>query len=411
MAKKQSRKDSKGRVLYKGEYERLDGRYVFQYLDVNGKRQSKYANDLPQLREYEKEICRDAYDGIDTHIGHSITLNAAFDRYMKLKLDIKSTTRGNYMYMYDHFVRPTFGNRKIGTIKYSDVKEFYYSILQNDVMKASTLDSIHTLLHPTFSMAVRDGYIRLNPTAGVMAEIKKSKAWDIPKRHALTEEQQLAFMNYMANNEQYKHWYNLFTVLLGTGCRVGELIGLRWEDVDFEDNMIDINHNMVYYRKENGECGWSVNTPKTKAGIRKIPMLDVVRKALDDEYEWQLEQGFSDYSLDGYTGFIFTNRFGKLNRPQTLNRAIKRIYTAYNAEEKEAARREKRKAVLIPHFSCHHLRHTFCARFCENEVNMKLVQEVMGHSDIATTMDIYAELSNKKKKEAFQLLEGVIKVV
>ena len=141
MAKKQSRKDSKGRVLYKGEYERLDGRYVFQYLDVNGKRQSKYANDLPQLREYEKEICRDAYDGIDTHIGHSITLNAAFDRYMKLKLDIKSTTRGNYMYMYDHFVRPTFGIRKIGTIKYSDVKEFYYSILQNEFL-VSLIDHI-----------------------------------------------------------------------------------------------------------------------------------------------------------------------------------------------------------------------------------------------------------------------------
>lgn len=410
MAKKQSRKDSKGRVLYKGEYERVDGRYVFQYMDASGKRQSKYANDLQQLREYEKEICRDAYDGIDTHIGHSITLNAAFDRYMKLKLDIKSSTRGNYLYMYQHFVRPTFGNRKIGTIKYSDVKEFYYSILQNDVMKASTLDTIHTLLHPTFAMAVRDGYIRLNPTEGVMAEIKKSKAWDIPKRHALTEEQQLAFMNYMANSEQYRHWYNLFTVLLGTGCRVGELIGLRWEDIDFEDNMIDINHNLVYYRRESGRCGWSVNTPKTKSSVRKIPMLDVVRKALDEEYEWQLEQGFSDYTIDGYTGFIFTNRFGTLNTPQTLNKAIKRIYTAYNEEEKEKAKQEKRKAVLIPHFSCHHLRHTFCARFCESEVNMKLVQEVMGHADITTTMDIYAELSNQKKKEVFRLLDGVIKV-
>lgn len=175
MARKHSRKDSKGRVLYKGEYERTDGRYVFQYLDVNGKRQSKYANDLQKLREYEKQIGRDAYDGIDTHIGHSITLNAAFDRYMKLKIDIKGTTRANYLYMYNHFVRPTFGKRKIGTIKYSDVKEFYYSILQNDVMKASTLDSIHTLLHPTFAMTVRDGYLRLNPSEGIMAEIKKSK--------------------------------------------------------------------------------------------------------------------------------------------------------------------------------------------------------------------------------------------
>lgn len=366
---------------------------------------------MQKLREYEKQIGRDAYDGIDTYIGHSITLNVAFDRYMKLKIDIKGTTRGNYLYMYNHFVRPTFGKRKIGTIKYSDVKEFYYSILQNDVMKASTLDSIHSLLHPTFAMTVRDGYLRLNPSDGIMAEIKKSKIWDEPKRHALTEQQQLAFMNHIATNEQYKHWYNLFVVLLGTGCRVGELIGLRWEDVDFEDNMISINHNLVYYRRESGKCGWSINTPKTKAGIRRIPMLDVVRKALDDEYEWQLGQGFSDCTIDGYTGFIFKNRFGTLNTPQTLNRAIKRIYTTYNEEETERAKKEKRKAILIPHFSCHHLRHTFCARFCENGVNMKLVQEVMGHSDITTTMDIYAEFSNQKKKEAFMLLDGVIKVV
>lgn len=218
-------------------------------------------------------------------------------------------------------------------------------------------------------------------------------------------------MNYMANSEQYQHWYNFFTVLLGTGCRVGELIGLRWSDVDFEDNMIDINHNVVYYRGENGTCGWVVNTPKTKAGKRYIPMLDVVRKALDEEYEWQLEYGFSKSSVDGYSGFIFTNRFGNIHVPQTLNKAIVRIYTAYNEEELKKAKQEKRKAVLIPHFSCHHLRHTFCARFCESEANMKLVQEVMGHSDITTTMDIYAELSNQKKKEAFKLLDGVIKVV
>lgn len=411
MAKSQSRKDSKGRVLYKGEYERADGRYVFQYQDINGDRKSKYADDLPKLREFEKEIMKDVYDGIDTHLGHSITLNAAFDRYIKLKYDLKGSTRANYLYMYNHFVRSAFGKRKIGTIKYSDVKEFYYSFIQDNVMKASTLDGIHTLLHPTFAMAVRDGFIRLNPTEGVMAEIKKSKAWDAPKRHALTEEQQLAFMNYMANSEQYRHWYNLFTVLLGTGCRVGELIGLRWDDVDFEDNTIDINHNVVYYRGESGNCGWVVNTPKTKAGNRKIPMLDVVRKALDEEYEWQLEYGFSKACIDGYSGFIFTNRFGNIHVPQTLNKAIVRIYTAYNEEELEKAKREKRKAVLVPHFSCHHLRHTFCARFCENEANMKLVQEVMGHSDISTTMDIYAELSNKKKKEAFRLLDGVIKVI
>ena len=80
--------------------------------------------------------------------------------------------------MYNHFVRPTFGKRLIGKIKYSDVKKFYYRIILDEEMKANTLDSIHTQLHPAFQMAVRDGLLRQNPTDGLMAEIKKSHIWE-----------------------------------------------------------------------------------------------------------------------------------------------------------------------------------------------------------------------------------------
>ena len=91
------------------------------------------------------------------------------------------------------------------------------------------------------------------------------------------------------------------------------------------------------------------------------------------------------------TGFIFYNRFGKLHNPSALNRVIKRIYTDYNAEEIVKAAKEGRQPVLIPHFSCHHLRHTFCTRFCEHETNVKVIQSIMGHADITTTMDISTE--------------------
>lgn len=93
-----------------------------------------------------------------------------------------------------------------------------------------------------------------------------------------------------------------------------------------------------------------------------------------------------------------------------INRAIKRIYTAYNEEETAKANKEHREPVLIPHFSVHNLRHTFCTRFCENETNVKVIQEIMGHADISTTMNIYAEATEKKKKEVFQNLEGKIKI-
>ena len=83
-----------------------------------------------------------------------------------------------------------------------------------------------------------------------MAEIKKGQDWGKPKRHALTEAQQTAFVDYIAGSKLYRHWLPLFTVLLGTGCRVGEIIGLRWQDCDFEENIISINHNLIYRQQD-----------------------------------------------------------------------------------------------------------------------------------------------------------------
>ena len=124
--------------------------------------------------------------------------------------------------MYNRFVRDTFGKRIINDIKYSDVKFFYCSLMNILGLQANTLDNIHTILHPTFQMAVRDNVIRNNPASGVMAEIKKANGKNKGIRHALTLEQQRAFLNYVSNSPVYCHWLPLFTALFGTGCRIGD---------------------------------------------------------------------------------------------------------------------------------------------------------------------------------------------
>lgn len=151
-------------------------------------------------------------------------------------------------------------------------------------------------------------------------------------------------------------------------------------------------------------CSFAVSLPKTEAGIRSIPMMDTVYEALQKELKNQQKNGFNETEIDGMKGFVFTNRFGNVHNPQAINRAIKRIYESYNAEEVVNAVKEHRNPVLLPHFSCHHLRHTFCSRFCENETNLKIIQSVMGHASIETTMDIYAEVVDEKKTEAIQKL-------
>jgi len=286
-----ARKDQRGRALRKGEMQRKsDGRYAYSYTDPLGRRKYLYANDLATLREKEAKLTKDQLDGLDVYVAGRATVNFVFDRYIALKNNLRSTTKSNYLYMYDHFVRHTFGNRRIAEIKYSDVVQFYNYLLDTEKLQVNTLETIHTVLHPTFQLAVRDEIIRKNPTDGVMAEIKKHSKNTAGVRHALTIPQQRAFMNHIANHPVYYHWWPLFTVLLGTGCRIGECLGLRWNDLDFENRTISINHSLVYYAIGDSRTSvLHISKPKTEAGIRTIPMLDSVKDAFEMLREEQRE--------------------------------------------------------------------------------------------------------------------------
>ena len=139
-------------------------------------------------------------------------------------------------------------------------------------------------------------------------------------------------------------------------------------------------------------------------------MFDSVTRALKTEYKRQSEEGFCLDEIEGYSGFIWMNREGHVLCPHNLNRALDRIIRDYNDEEKVKARQERCKPVLLPHFSAHHLRHTFCTRFCEEETDLKLIQEIMGHADITTTMDVYNESNMDRKRERFAHLEKIANV-
>ena len=238
-----------------------------------------------------------------------------------------------------------------------------------------------------------------------MREISKKSGKNRGIRRALTPEQQRAFMEYMAGHPIFYHWWPLFTILLGTGCRIGECLGLRWEDLDFENKVISINHAVTYYRSaEHGRQLMSISLPKTEAGIRTIPMLDVVKEAflMEKEQQFDMLGGLNEQIIDGMSGFVFQNADGRVPNPQTVNRTIKRIVETYNSEELLNAAKEKRDPELIPNFSRHVLRHTFATRLCEAESNLKVIQSVMGHRNIETTMDIYAEATEEKKQETFE---------
>lgn len=401
------RKDKNGRVLKENEYQRPDGSYEYRWR-TDGKRHSLYAPTLAELREKEFQVLRDKSDGIRTD-ARKVTINDVYDLWKHLKKGLKDNTFQNYQYMYEQFVQPSLGLHKITSLKRSDIRRFYNSLIDDKGLKISTVDNIHTVLHQVLALAVEDGYLRNNVSDNALKELKLARNLHSEKRKALTVQEQRIFLDFLKRSNQYSHWYPIFAVMLGTGLRVGEVAGLRWCDVDLSEGTISVNHTLVYYRHNKTGCTFRINTPKTRAGERMIPMIDSVREAFYLELTYQELSGIKSVAqIDGYCDFIFVNRFGYVQHQGTLNKAIRRITRDCNEEIIDKAKGDE-KLILLPNFSCHTLRHTFTTRLCESGINIKVIQSVLGHADISTTLDIYADCTRDLKKRELNTFNDFIK--
>ncbi len=391
------RKDSKGRVLKEGEYQRSNGSYEYKWRDKRGQRHSVYAKTLEELREKENDVLRNVLDGIRTDKS-KLTINDLFYLWVQLKRGLKDNTFSNYKYMYQLFVEGNFGETPIVDLKRSDVRGFYNYLADECHLKPNTIDNIHTVLHQVLELGVEDDYLRYNPSDNALRELRRAHNDDSKKRRALTIPQQNLLEDFLSEQGPYHRWYNVFVVMLWTGMRVGEITGLRWCDIDLEAGTISVNHTLVFFSKGKAQgCSFAINTPKSKAGRRIIPMLPQVKEAFIKEKEFQEEIGLKcTASVDGYTDFIFINRFGSVQHQGTLNKALRRIIRDCNYAVLDKGYTED--TVTLPQFSNHSLRHTFATRMCEADVNLKVIQDILGHADIKTTMDIYAEATKDLKE-------------
>lgn len=391
--------------LRTGEIQRSNGKYMYRWTDNLGKRHTVYASTLDDLREQEEQILVDQHDGIKA-TAKTMTINDMYQLWLQLKRGIKDSTLKNYIYMYEMFVMPNFGKKRITQVKKSDVRKFYNQLVDEKTLKISTVDCVHNVLHQVFQVAVDDDIIRSNPVTSTLRELKMALGLEVEKRKALTVEQERIFLEYLQATPKYVHWFPIFYVMAHTGMRVGEITGLRWCDIDMENGMISVNHTLVYYNHRDGKgCYYTVNTPKTKAGQREIPMTEGVKEALLLEKRYQEEAAIASVShIDGYSDFVFVNRFGEVQNQSSLNKALHRIMRDCNAEILDKTSPDE-IPVLLPHFSCHVLRHTFATRLCESGLNVKVIQSCLGHAAISTTLDIYVTVTNDLKKQEIKTFE------
>ena len=349
-----ARKDNKGRNLKTGEYQRPDGRYEYRYKDeITGKRNSVYAADLVSLREMEKKINKDMDDLLITDASvKKLTVNTLFERYMATK-NIKERTKKNYIRMWDYRIRNTLGNIRVVDFKTSHVRTFF-SALSDEGLAHSTIKGLYGLLNPSFELAVEDGIIRKNPVTGTLGDYGAPAK----EKEALTLEQQEKLLKFVEQSNVYKPHLPMMQVMFGACLRVSETIGLTWSDVDMKNREIHVGGQLVYYEGDEGYCFHDSET-KTDAGIRDIPMTQMVYDAFRKQRELNLMLGL----------------------------------------QSKLAEEEKREPELMPPISSHTLRHTGCTRLGENNVNPKVMQYVMGHSDAQITMNVYNHIAEKSHVE------------
>ena len=180
--------------------------------------------------------------------------------------------------------------------------------------------------------------------------------------------------------------------------KLAKYYGVTIDSLVHQDNKVD---DIKIAPAPIGKHLWGTVTIGSKGQI-VIPK--AARETFEHEKQKQEDLGLHcEVTIDGYTDFIFINRFGQVQHQATLNKAIRRIIRDCNDEQ---FLHSDEPDVLLPHFSCHSLRHTFTTRMCEAGVNIKVIQDALGHSDISTTLNIYADVTKEMKAAEFKGLDS-----
>ena len=401
--------DKKHCVLQKGEYQVSENKYSYRWTVDFGKRHAIYASNLDDLRLKEQRVELNKLEGIKDPPA-TLTVERLYETWKNLKRGIKVSTQSGYAGVFESLIRPSFGKKRVAAVKRSDVRAFYISLLEERGVSIGTVERVHNVLQQVFQYAVDDDLLRKNPCDRVLKEIKLSFC-DLTsaKKTSLSLRQEINFLRFLYEDERYRHWFPTFFIMANTGLRVGELTGLRWQDVDLVNGILNVNHTLQYFNHRDSKgIYFSIGTPKTINGYRKIALTQATIDAFLMEKEYQeMARLESKDEIDGYDDFIFINRFGHVQHQGTLNKAIRRIIRDYNTAA--VAKGKTDPEDLLPHFSCHVLRHTYATRLIECGSNIKFVSYQMGHSEVKITLDRYVSVTNDFKHKEIKGFEDYMK--
>lgn len=393
----EKRRDSKNRILRTGESQEADGRYKFRYVDANGNRKSIYSwrlvatdplpagkKDKVPLRDQEKTILRDIEDSIIPDGGGLKVLDLV-QKYISQKTGVKHTTRAGYSTVINLLTKDEFGSRRIDRVRLSDAKEWLIRLQQIDKKSYSAIHSIRGVVRPAFQMAVDDDILRKNPFDFMLATVIVN---DAVTREAITRKEERTFLEFIKGDKHFCRYYDGMYILFKTGMRISEFTGLTLADVDMENRTINIDHQL----QKTGTLVY-IDSTKTYAGKRVIPMQDDVyecfERILANRKPPKVEP-----MIDGYTGFLWFDKDEKPMIAMHWEKYFQHAVEKYNSIYK----------LQLPKITPHVCRHTYCSNMAKSGMNPKVLQYLMGHSDISVTLNTYTHLKLDDAREEMENL-------
>lgn len=374
-------KDLKGKELGVGISQQSDKLYVARFTDKFGIRKTKRFKKLQECRQW---IADASYISKHSDIENAsdILVDTWYEYWIGIKKQtVRPNTVRNYSERYERNIKGIIGKKLLSEVKPIHCQKIFSDMAEQGY-KTTTIYQTRITLYNMLEFAKENDVILSNPC-------KKSVKSDIgkpsEKKVALTIDEQRKFLM-AATGQSYENQYKF---ILQTGLRTGELVGLKWDDIDFGKRTVTISRTMEY-RYKVGE--WRVGPPKSKSGYRTIPLTDEAIRILKDQKEKNSKIKVINIE---WRDQVFLSRKGEPVKNSTYDTALFKI----------CDKAEIRK------FCMHILRHTFATRCIEGGMIPKTLQKILGHSNIGITMNLYVDATEEEKTKEMDLVAEALKVV
>lgn len=387
-------KNLKGRECGKGIYQRKDGFYSARFVDRCGNRQEKYFNTLPAARNWLEDAKYHDKHG-NTVLPADMTVDTWFEFWItNIVGDLSPNTRRNYRERYTRNIQPVIGNMRL-----ADVKPLHCKLVLNRMeatYAGSTIRQTYIAMGTMFKSALMNDMIQKHPMDGVRYTKPVRPANDI---HFLTVGEQKMFLEVAKRS----HNYHQYALILETGLRTGEMIGLTWDAIDWDKRTLTVNKTLEFRHKQQE---WRAGPPKTQHSYRTIPLTkrayDILKEA---RAKW--ESGKKSDSLSKTLSYID-------RRTGAQASLIMADLVFINYRTGEPAKNSSYDTHLyklcdeagIKHFCMHALRHTYATRAIEAGVQPKVLQKMLGHASLSTTMDRYVHVTDDSMTGAIAQFEA-----